>query len=992
MRPRSVNAARACANLCAGLAGSYCLANYLPSASASPVFNIQEMGLTGANYSYANSGGTYQYSGAQELNDAGQVIGYSSRFSASGGALGQDAWLFSDAVDQEIGLTGGIYSSPVSGGTFQFSNAMEINDAGEVIGDSWRLPFSTGTEFETRLGVDAWLFNGSTYQSLGLTGGNYSYVNSYGTFQSSNATQLNDAGQAIGVSSRYSSSGASLGQDAWYWNGVNTQQIGLTGLNYSYAVSGGTYQSSGAQQLDGAGQAIGYSYRFDSLGNSLGQDAWLFNGTSTQQIGLTGGNYSYAAAGGTYQSSSAQELNSAGQAIGDSNRYNASGTSLGQDVWIFNGTSTQQIGLTGVGYSYAASGGTYQYSGGQQLNNAGQSIGYSYRYNASGANLGYDAWLFNGASTAEIGLTGVNYTYTNAAGIFQSGAAQQLNNAGQVIGHADRYNASGGSLGQDAWLFNGSGTQQIGLTGANYSYAAAGGTYQSSGAQQLNDAGQVIGFSARYNSSGTSLGQDGWFFDSNTDTTTLLQFSVDSANSHTYTSPELLTANGVVLGAYTLYSGSTDLGNRVFYWSQADGFHDLGSLVNGGLAAQGWQYLADVYGSSTPGAAGTAPNGSPQYVLGDGFITGQTGGNSVYLLNGPTSLIWTNASVNGMWDLASSNWNTGFSTTVFQTADVVTLNDNNGGGGNYNITLNMVVTPGSVTVNNSAGNYTIGGTGGISGPGSLAKLGSSKLTLNTVNTYTGGTTVSAGMLIVGVNGALPDASVAINGAGTLQLGAGTGLAQMTSLSITGGGVLDVNNNHFILTYGSNDPISTIAAYIKSGYNGGLWNGAGINSTAAAINHGYGLGFADGADNVVASLPSGQIEVKYTLYGDANLDGVVNGTDFGILAAHFGTQVSGWDRGDFNYDGVVNGSDFGELAANFGQQADGADVQLPASDFAALDAFAAANGLMADVPEPASNGVVVAVVFSAISRRHRRVQQRVELNSHCGLANTQGTRA
>ena len=37
--------------------------------------------------------------------------------------------------------------------------------------------------------------------------------------------------------------------------------------------------------------------------------------------------------------------------------------------------------------------------------------------------------------------------------------------------------------------------------------------------------------------------------------------------------------------------------------------------------------------------------------------------------------------------------------------------------------------------------------------------------------------------------------------------------------------------------------------------------------------------------------SRQIEITYTLYGDANLDGVVNGTDFGILAAHFGRQVT-----------------------------------------------------------------------------------------------------
>jgi hypothetical protein len=179
---------------------------------------------------------------------------------------------------------------------------------------------------------------------------------------------------------------------------------------------------------------------------------------------------------------------------------------------------------------------------------------------------------------------------------------------------------------------------------------------------------------------------------------------------------------------------------------------------------------------------------------------------------------------------------------------------------------------------------------------------------------------------------LPNGNVAITG-GTLQLGAGTGLAQMTSLSMSGAGTLDVDNNHLIITYGSSDPIATIAEYIKSGYNLGNWNGPGIISTAAQTTTNgphYGVGYADGADGVVAGLTSGQIEVMYTLLGDANLDGLVNGSDFNILAANFNQSVTGWDQGDFNYDGLVNAADFNDLAANFGQQSDAAPAVIPAS--------------------------------------------------------------
>jgi thiol-disulfide isomerase/thioredoxin len=156
--------------------------------------------------------------------------------------------------------------------------------------------------------------------------------------------------------------------------------------------------------------------------------------------------------------------------------------------------------------------------------------------------------------------------------------------------------------------------------------------------------------------------------------------------------------------------------------------------------------------------------------------------------------------------------------------------------------------------------------------------------------------------------------------GTLRLPSGLGTCTASNLTISGTGTLDLGNNELLINYGSNaDPISTVAAYLKSGYNGGNWTGSGIDSSAAALSKGaYGIGFADGADGAVPGLGSGQIELKYTLNGDANLDGLVNGADSTILAANFNQSITGWDHGDFNYDGLVNAADSNELAANFNQ--------------------------------------------------------------------------
>ena len=56
----------------------------------------------------------------------------------------------------------------------------------------------------------------------------------------------------------------------------------------------------------------------------------------------------------------------------------------------------------------------------------------------------------------------------------------------------------------------------------------------------------------------------------------------------------------------------------------------------------------------------------------------------------------------------------------------------------------------------------------------------------------------------------------------------------------------------------------------------------------------------------------------TQFGDADLDGDVDFTDFGLLANHFGsTESSGWATGDFDGDRAVSFRDFVLLTNQFG---------------------------------------------------------------------------
>jgi len=348
---------------------------------------------------------------------------------------------------------------------------------------------------------------------------------------------------------------------------------------------------------------------------------------------------------------------------------------------------------------------------------------------------------------------------------------------------------------------------------------------------------------------------------------------------------------------------------------------------------------------------------------------------------GPPNLVWNNTggaspSDGQTWDIGvNNNWNSGTDATFYSDGSNVTFNDSNSG--HYAVTLNTTVNPGSVTVN-ASGNYTISGSGGIGGAGGLTKSGTGTLTLSTANTYTGGTTVSAGRLLIEPTGsstsALPAGALSISG-GTVQLAdnvtAGTPLStsnvNLTSLSMTGTSKLDIGNNRLIIDYSSpaTDPIASIAAWIANGFygtSGPQIISSDIASDDAASGLSYGIGYADGADGVVTGLPSGEIEIMFTLLGDANLDGQVNSEDFTLFSGNIGNSGL-WDQGDFNYGGTINAEDFTLFSHDLGQSA---TLAAAAGDLQVADDIRLAN-----VPEPASAAMIITVAGAGFLRRRRR---------------------
>jgi fibronectin-binding autotransporter adhesin len=166
---------------------------------------------------------------------------------------------------------------------------------------------------------------------------------------------------------------------------------------------------------------------------------------------------------------------------------------------------------------------------------------------------------------------------------------------------------------------------------------------------------------------------------------------------------------------------------------------------------------------------------------------------SLVITNGPVftkPVSWGGAATN-LWDTTSFVWTNGTTLTNYSEGDFVTFNDN----GNTNtVNLTKAHTPGSLTVNNSAVNYTFTGVGAIKGQTSLIKSGTGSLTLSESggDSFAGGIFVHGGTLVLdNANSAL--SSGLTNDSGTVvQIGNNDGNGALPGGNVEIDGLLVFN--------------------------------------------------------------------------------------------------------------------------------------------------------------------------------------------------------
>jgi hypothetical protein len=239
-----------------------------------------------------------------------------------------------------------------------------------------------------------------------------------------------------------------------------------------------------------------------------------------------------------------------------------------------------------------------------------------------------------------------------------------------------------------------------------------------------------------------------------------------------------------------------------------------------------------------------------------------------------------------------------------------------------------------------------------------AKGGSDTLTANAPVTllydpaaFDGGLTINANSTVsfaasTGLGGVTPRAISGVNIAGgaSVKLAPHVGNSDATVLvlsqmNIAPTGRLDLGYGALIVKQGNLAAVTGKLATGMSTAGLGAWNGYGIMSSTAAgdtshiravgvMRNDNGFGGPIYGTTTPYGLFEGQnpaandVLVRVTYYGDADLNGQVDGGDYSKTDNGFNTKMgttAGWTNGDYNYDGAVDGGDYALIDNAFALQ-------------------------------------------------------------------------
>jgi autotransporter-associated beta strand protein len=558
-----------------------------------------------------------------------------------------------------------------------------------------------------------------------------------------------------GGNGTYNQTGGSLTQQ-----GGSPTLFGTNGATGSGTISGGTLTASGEFWVGNGGGSVG-SLTFSD--GTLTTPSWV-------AIGRGGGQGTVNMTGGTWNKTGESNFIVGASGAGITSTMNMSG-----GVVNVGSHSDFNRGITWIGELNGVTGilnlsGTAQFNSDRVI--VGVAGGSNGTLNLNGGTL-RTSELSGGGGNAEVVFNGTPLIATNNSNTFISNLDVALINAvglsvdtqGFTLVSPQTFTGPGG--------LTKSGSGSLTLTGL--------GGYTGPTVVQQGTLGLTDSFSG---SSSITLGNGA-------------SLAVKVNEFDTLEIPQLNfgTGNTVSLDL-TLYS---DFGNPDVVAIDAAALTMNGDVtvnVAAGVVEVG-RFPLITFGSKTgPGnfVLGTLPAGIQAQII--------TDADSVDLnITSAVNLVWTGA-VSGNWDTVTQNWvNLANNTpSVFSNGNPVTFDNF---ASEFNVVLNQTVQSPNVVFSNTSEDYTLTGTGKISGATALTKTGDGRVTLGTLNDYTGVTRLEGGVVTTatltngGVASGIGAATVAPE---NLVLAGGglhyTGAATSTNRGVTlapGGSTLNHDN-------------------------------------------------------------------------------------------------------------------------------------------------------------------------------------------------------
>jgi len=612
------------------------------------------------------------------------------------------------------------------------------------------------------------------------------------------------------------------------------------------------------------------------------------------------------------------------------------GTQNGQ-IWMNSGSTNNVIIGAGIGSINISAG------AGLNINHLGSgtlTIGSPITQGAAGKTL---------ALTASPGYTGSGTTVLSAANTY-SGATTI--SAGQLV------LAAGSSIAASSGVILGTDPSAILQLNTNQTISSLSGGGTSGGTVNLQSYTLTVSGTGSGSYSGLISGTTGGLTKLGTGALTLSGTSANSYSGPTivgggtlgvaavnYPSASALTvSNGAALtldvtgGATTVATPSVTFGTNTtltFSYGVLPGGNPFVPAMNNAaatgttLTANGTNIVINVSGSGfgvgqftlIKYSGSIGGNGFGAFQLGSlplgavATLSNNTANASIDLvISGFSQATWQGY-VNGQWDTNTVNWTNVYSgyALAFSNSIAAILDDT--ASGTTSLTLNGVLQPGKVVVDNSTLNYSLSGAGSLGGTMSLTKNGTAALLIATTNNYTGDTTINAGTAQFG-DGTTANGSVTgnivnngavvmanpraqtypgvISGTGPLTVSGNATLSGVNTYTgqttVTNNGTLTLsgnrtNNSGIIRLYSGtmniqngNFSMGANGFYLGAGLGFGSDSNATVNQTGGNITYGSSLALLVGN----GTLPSGAT-YTYNLSGGsiAGFSSTTRGVMFGV---------------------------------------------------------------------------------------------------------------